>query len=236
MTRFRHSPSARRLAQVGICAAGILALGALGSPARATMVTPGSNPSEPSLYQLMNNIYGAGNWVQLDDSSTQTVTNGGQSITLNYDVRYASDTGTFGVFKDGTSFSPFMNVSGNTATPTSVQITPSMLSTNIGGIYSWGYKNDTTGQLFSGNNAMNADQRAHLIIFAIPNLTNTFVLAWEDMVGGDYDYNDLLLQESWVLTPTPVPEPLTISLLGSALILAAGARRLVRPKTSTGKA
>jgi hypothetical protein len=105
-----------------------------------------------------------------------------------------------------------------------------MLSSSFGGIYEKGLRDDTTGQLFSSNESKNADGRAHLIEFQILSMPNTYVMAWEDQIGGDYDYNDLILEYTRVLNPRPVPEPMTLSLLASALILVGGSRRLLQSK------
>ncbi len=225
---------------------GATAVAALGwaamSPASATMVIPSStgydlngNPM-PGLYQTMDSLYGAGNWKQFDDTLVQTATNNGTTIGVNFVVRYARDPSTFGVWKDTTTFTPFMSTSNSAGpNPPVVIITSDMLSTNPGGQYDLGFRNDATHVLFSSDDTKNPDGLPHLIEFQILNLTNTFVMAWKDTVGlGDKDYNDLILQYtvSFNPSPTPVPEPITISLLGGALLLAGGARGYARARSS----
>ncbi len=228
-----------RGALIGATALAAFGWAAIG-PASATMVTPapvGGN-GEPGLYTIMNNLYGAGNWTQFDDSLVQTATNNGtQTLGVTYTARYAADNSTFGIWKDGTTFNPLMTVTNAGAQPSYVLITPSMLSTNPGGIYSPGLRDDTTGISYRSNDAKNPDGLPHLIEFQITNMTNTFVMAWEDELGGgDRDYNDLILQYVVDFNPKPppaqVPEPITVSLLGASLLLVGGARRYLKTKPS----
>jgi hypothetical protein len=159
--------------------------------------------------------------------TTRNGTNSGATIGVDLQARYASDASTFGFFKDTTTFVPVASFNSGVTSQSSV-ITPSMLSSQIGGLFEWGFRNDTTGQLFSSNEAKNSDQTAHLILFQLLSIPNTYVLAWEDRTSWDYDYNDLILEYRYTMNPSPVPEPMTISLLGAALIMAGGIRRVRR--------
>ena len=48
------------------------------------------------------------------------------------------------------------------------------------------------------------------------------LVGWEDLIGGDWDYNDLIFGFTDLVAPTtlaaPVPEPTSTALLGAALL------------------
>lgn len=213
-------------------AVGLVGLMGLCGPAGAVMVTPGNNPNgEPNLYTIMNSLYGAGNYTQLDSSAFTSTTNTGQSLYANYEVRYAADPGAYGVRGGDGTFHSIMSFtggtgplsSGGTATPASGSVTSSLLTSWVpmGGNFSVAYKNTATGDVFSSDSTLNGDGDIHVILFALNNEPGTFVGGWKDLFGlGDRDYNDAIIQ--WTVTagdpPDPVPEPATTALLGTACL------------------
>jgi hypothetical protein len=114
------------------------------------------------------------------------------------------------------------------------------------GTLQFGLNNTSTGTLFTSTTTA-SDGDYHVLITtnyadfnegalsgaaltAVNNLiaageTVTFV-GWEDLVGGDYDYNDLIFAFGNTTTDNvPVPEPISISLFGAGLVGAAWANK-----------
>jgi hypothetical protein len=214
------------IAGTALLSAGLLGVSGGHHSASALMVTPNTNPNELSLYQVMDKLYGAGNWTQLDDSVYQRNTNMGVSYLVNFQAMYAKDTSQLGIFTNQTTYSGLINLSGGQAQPQSIVVTPTMQSSSVGGFFEWAFKNLDTGVIFSENKTKNPDGLDHLIAFSLNNMPNSGVFAWEDRVGGDYDYQDAIFQYTWQIVPTPVPEPTTLGLFAVACLgVAAAVRR-----------
>ncbi|GMV90293.1 MAG: hypothetical protein AMXMBFR82_00710 [Candidatus Hydrogenedentota bacterium] len=79
-------------------------------------------------------------------------------------------------------------------------------------------KEQNNGQFSTGTDEV------HVLLWAVPGMTDTYVLTWEDLpftyfAGnediGDQDYNDILIQ--FTLNRTVIPEPSSMALLGLGL-------------------
>jgi hypothetical protein len=193
---------------------------AASAPASATAIIPNAPTNgEPGLYQIMNNIYGSGNYTQVNEEQSEFWRVGNYDI--KFDVRYAADNGAFGfVPAGGTTPTTLMTLSGTgtnvIVNPMTAALTPGQTGDN----FTFTYTDTTTGKTWSTDPGKNADGQFHEILFVV-NLPNqapgdfTFVMAWED--GTDFDFQDSIIQFNF--SPAhAVPEPATLSVLGMTLL------------------
>lgn len=208
------------------CAVSAIGFAAIPNPAAAVVITPGTNPNEPGLYALLNSVYGAGTWTQADSAAATSYVTTQENIVVDFTTRYAADGSTFGIFRNETTFTGLMTTSGSGATPSNVVVTPEMQSDGVGQRFTFGLRNDATGDLFNSDPTKNGDGQYHMLWFSLNSDPTRWILAWEDTTGlGDRDYNDLIIEVAWQRVPAQVPEPATLALLGTACL---GAGALVR--------
>jgi hypothetical protein len=199
------------------------------APASATIITPGAPGSgEPSLVQVMNSLYGAGNYVQQDNTQYQTFVNTGVNQQIAFADAFASHASQLAVFTNQTTYNALQSVQNGVATPLAPVLTTALQSTAPGGSYTLGFRDLVTGLTFSSDRTQNADGLDHLIVFSLTNRPGTLVLAWEDMIGGDYDYQDAIFTLT-ALNPQPVPEPASLGLFSLVCLGTALAARRRRP-------
>ncbi len=195
-----------------------------------TTINPvgGGNGSELSLFSIMDHLYGSGNYTRVDDSFDQTWQNTKGSATAV--ARYAGYSQTFGYIPDtdlqfhelftvtGSGYlSDFSNPSVFGKIPPSGSLAP--------GSYNFLFADNANG---AGDPPMWTSQPStndpgfydHMVTFSLAS--GKYVIAWEDLNLGDYDYNDLVVEVGGV---SPVPEPATILLIGSGLLGFLGLRR-----------
>ena len=208
----------------------VIMLGAQNACASITLVN--ANPGgEPDLFaglvgnpggnanNIMDTLYGVGNYSRVDDASDQVWHKFDGSTTAV--AKYAGDASD--LYWSVGGYLMAINVGNNVNLPTG----------NVS--FTWGLKDKSSGDFWSSNPTLNTDGKDHMVTFLITGVDNThnntignYVIAWEDRpIGGgsDQDYQDAVIE---VHDAAPIPEPTTIiiwSLLGGLGLVFAWRRR-----------
>lgn len=197
--------------------------------------TGGGNGSEPSLFQIMNTLYGSGNYSRVEDSSDQVWRNISGSATAL--AKYASYSQTFGYIPDTdlqfhTLFtvteSGYLSDFGSSLLPVGPTAKRPPSASLAPGSYNFLFGDNPNAAadppMWTSQPSMNEPLfYDHMVTFSLAD--GRYVIAWEDMNLGDYDYNDLVVEVAGVAAASAVPEPAAVLLIGSGLLGFMGLRK-----------
>ncbi len=194
-------------------------------------LTPGS-VSTPAIstgqVDIMDSLYGVGNWQQLDDGTALYNPDGSATATAKYAgnselVSYVGlGTSSVATPNAGQTVQLWNITGGNFLGPQTPVLLPVDAKENF-------YLSDLSGGntwYSSGPGApANSDGMTHALVFQILSVPGEYAVAFEDLPksSSDLDYNDMVLQLNGVTGTTPggvtTPEPCSAivwSLLGAA--------------------
>lgn len=193
----------------------LLALAVAAAPA-STMTAVQPSPYEPDLVQILDNVYGAGNYFRIGDDSDQTWTAG--QVSVRALATYAGAVQSLGYCmlcdgSDDIAFDQMFWADGVFSTPLTVQGQSNLA---IDSEFRWfddARLWPTVGKVYSAP-SMNPGGADHMVTYGLFGQPNTFVVAVEDWLytanpQSDKDYQDLIFEltylrpESSIVTPEP---------------------------------
>jgi hypothetical protein len=232
----------RTLAPLALAAAVLAAPSAALAVPHTTFVNSPFAP-EQSIFQIMDTLYGVGNWTRVNDGNDQWWTNLGNA-GARASAKYAQFTQGFGYVDGSNTFQQLFSVTGNgyLAPGAFVGFTPAQSgnpfrwadnATNGGFVNYWtSLESDNAGDSYVCFGGPCVD---HMISFLITggSSAGNYVVAFEDLArrafgnyagASDRDFNDLVVEIEGA-RPS-IPEPGTVVLVGLGLgALALRARR-----------
>jgi hypothetical protein len=197
----------------------------VGSTAAATTgILPG--PETPLIEPggILDQLYGLGNLLRVDDGDDQDWFPASGSATAI--AKFADFSQEFGYIPDlndqgfaDDSFVPLFTVPGAT---NGIGLGGPSATLSAGNVpFLWAL-NPSSAPLWTSLDSQNSDGLDHMVTWEVTDTPNTWVIAWEDLPGGgDRDFNDLVVE----VQINPVPIPAAFLLLGSGLIGLLGVRK-----------